>query len=171
MLCKCVHILYPHIIHLVCAQLLSCIQLFMTPARLLCPWNFPGKNTGVGCHFLLQRIFLGSFFLGLAQGSNLNLLCLLHWQVNSLPLHHLWSPIIHLKLIQCYILAISLKLGMKCDVDKVSLYYYSTFFSTTTFHSPECLIFSKLPKFSGSACSSLNVTCSQLNFTPFAIFD
>ena len=24
---------------------------------LLCPWNFPGKNTGVGCHFLLQRIF------------------------------------------------------------------------------------------------------------------
>ena len=27
------------------------------PARLLCPWNFPGKNTGVGCHFLLQEIF------------------------------------------------------------------------------------------------------------------
>ena len=24
------------------------------PARLLCPWGFPGKNTGVGCHFLLQ---------------------------------------------------------------------------------------------------------------------
>ena len=24
------------------------------PARLLCPWNFPGKNTGVDCHFLLQ---------------------------------------------------------------------------------------------------------------------
>ena len=26
-------------------------------ARLLCPWDSPGKNTGVGCHFLLQRIF------------------------------------------------------------------------------------------------------------------
>ena len=25
--------------------------------RLLYPWNFPGKNIGVGCHFLLQRIF------------------------------------------------------------------------------------------------------------------
>ena len=25
---------------------------------LLCPWNFPGKNTEVGCHFLLQGIFL-----------------------------------------------------------------------------------------------------------------
>ena len=24
------------------------------PARLLCPWDFPGKNTGVGCHFFLQ---------------------------------------------------------------------------------------------------------------------
>ena len=27
------------------------------PARLLCPWNSPGKNTGVGCHSLLQGIF------------------------------------------------------------------------------------------------------------------
>ena len=27
----------------------------LRPARLLCPWNFPGKNTGVGGHFLLQQ--------------------------------------------------------------------------------------------------------------------
>ena len=26
----------------------------LQPSRLLCPWNSPGKNTGVGCHFLLQ---------------------------------------------------------------------------------------------------------------------
>ena len=26
------------------------------PTRLRCPWNSPGKNTGVGCHFLLQRM-------------------------------------------------------------------------------------------------------------------
>ena len=26
-------------------------------ARLLCPWAFPGKNNGVGCHFLPQGIF------------------------------------------------------------------------------------------------------------------
>ena len=32
-------------------------------ARLLCPWDFPGKNTGVGCHFLLEGIFP-------TQGSN-----------------------------------------------------------------------------------------------------
>ena len=37
------------------------------PARLLCPWDFPGKNTGVGCHFLLQGIFL-------TQGLNTGLL-------------------------------------------------------------------------------------------------
>ena len=28
--------------------------LYSLPARLLCPWNSPGKNTGVGCHLLLQ---------------------------------------------------------------------------------------------------------------------
>ena len=33
------------------------------PARLLCPWDSPGKNTGVGCHALLQGIFP-------TQGSN-----------------------------------------------------------------------------------------------------
>ena len=29
------------------------------PARILCPWDSPGKNTGVGCHFLLQGNFPG----------------------------------------------------------------------------------------------------------------
>ena len=35
------------------------------PARLLCPWDFPGKFIGVGCHFLLQGIFptQGSFLM------------------------------------------------------------------------------------------------------------
>ena len=36
-------------------------------------WNFPGKNTGVVCHFLLQGVFP-------TQGSNP---CLLHWQADS----------------------------------------------------------------------------------------
>ena len=30
----------------------------LQPARLLCPWDSPGKNTGVGCHFILQGTFL-----------------------------------------------------------------------------------------------------------------
>ena len=40
---------------------LSRVQLFrphgLWPTRLLHLWNFPGENTGVGCHFLLQGIF------------------------------------------------------------------------------------------------------------------
>ena len=39
----------------------------LQPTRLLCPRDFPGTNTGVGCHFLLQGIFLN-------QGSNPGLL-------------------------------------------------------------------------------------------------
>ena len=42
----------------------------------------PGKNTGVGCYFLLQGIFP-------AQGSNLHLL---HWQADSSLLSHQGSP-------------------------------------------------------------------------------
>ena len=38
-----------------------------SPTRLLCPWDFPGKNTGVGGHSLLQGIFP-------TQGSNPHLL-------------------------------------------------------------------------------------------------
>ena len=53
----------------------------LQPARFLCPWNFPGKNTGTGCYFLLQGIFP-------TQGLNLRLLHLLHWQVDSLPVVH-----------------------------------------------------------------------------------
>ena len=50
----------------------------LQPTRLLCPWNFPGNNTGVGCHSILQGIFL-------TQGLNLRLL---HWQADSVSLSH-----------------------------------------------------------------------------------
>ena len=65
----------------VCAQLLSHVRLF-EPSRLLCPWNFPGKNTGMGCHFFLQEIFPN-------KGLNPYLFCFLHWQADYLPLCHL----------------------------------------------------------------------------------
>ena len=45
-------------------------------SRLLCPWDSPGNNTGVGCHALLQGIFP-------TRGLNIRLL---HWQTISLPL-------------------------------------------------------------------------------------
>ena len=51
--------------------------------RLLRPWDFPGKNTGVGCHFLLQEIFL-------IQGLNLGLL---HCRQMLYHLSHQESPL------------------------------------------------------------------------------
>ena len=53
------------------AKSLSCVWLCN-------PMDYSLPDTGVGCHFLLQGIFL-------TQGSNL---CLLHWQADSLPLCH-----------------------------------------------------------------------------------
>ena len=49
------------------------------PTKLLYPWDSLGKDTGVGCYFLLQGIFP-------TQGLNLHLLSFLHWQAGSLPI-------------------------------------------------------------------------------------
>ena len=79
----------------VCAQSL---QLYMTlhtcrlyPTRLLCPWDSPGKKTGMGCHVLLQGIFF-------TQGSNPGLLCplcsrqiLCHQATRGSPGYSLWA--------------------------------------------------------------------------------
>ena len=60
----------------------DCLQPQAKSARLLCPWDFPGKNPGVGCHFLLQGPFP-------TTGLNPHLL---RWQAHSLPLSHHGSP-------------------------------------------------------------------------------
>ena len=72
------------------ANMLSCSVVLtlcdphgVWPTRILCAWNFPGNNTGVNYHFLLQRIFL-------TQGPNPHLLYLLHWQADSLALCHVY---------------------------------------------------------------------------------
>ena len=108
------------ILYICCAQSLSHVQLFVTlgwePARLLCPWNFPGNNTGVGCHFFLQGIFP-------TQKSNP---CLLHWQADSLPLHHLES---HNFIYKQYMYKILFYEGT--GVKKIILILYSNTFSST----------------------------------------
>ena len=76
----------------------SRVLLFVIPwtvaRRLLCPWDSSGKNTRVGCHALLQRIFL-------TQGLNPRLLHVLHWQVDSLPLSHLGNPFYYYYIVIC----------------------------------------------------------------------
>ena len=68
---------YTHTHVYVCC-LFSPVRLFVTyglyPTRLLCPWDSPGKNIGVGCHALLLGIFL-------TQGLNPCLLWLLHTHI------------------------------------------------------------------------------------------
>ena len=71
--------------HVLCCSVMSdCDPMYCSPPGSF-PWDSPGKNAGVDCHFFLQGIFL-------SQGSNLHLLCLdLRWHVGSLPLSHLGS--------------------------------------------------------------------------------
>ena len=70
----------------VVVQSLNCVNpMDCSPSGSSVHRIFPGKNTRVGCHFLLQGIFS-------IQGSSP---CLLHWQMDSLPLTHLGSPYIH----------------------------------------------------------------------------
>ena len=65
-----------------CTGAQSCPTLWrlhgLYPSRILCSWNFLGKNIGAGCHFFLQGIFP-------TQRLNPHLLCLLHCQAGSLP--------------------------------------------------------------------------------------
>ena len=60
---KCYNICSPHsmpkLVCCCCCQVISVVSDSVRPhrrqpTRLLCPWDSPGKNTGVGCHFLLQ---------------------------------------------------------------------------------------------------------------------
>ena len=66
-ICKCIMLCNWHLINLSSPQsevAQSCPTLWdLMDTRLLRPWDFLGKSTGVGCHFLLQRIFP-------TQGSN-----------------------------------------------------------------------------------------------------
>ena len=58
------------------------VQPYGQGPRLPCPWNSPGKNTGVSCYALLQGIFP-------IQEKNRCFFCLLNWQAGSLPLAQL----------------------------------------------------------------------------------
>ena len=66
--------------------IVSCL-VCVSRTRLLCPWDSPGKNTGVGCHSLLQGILL-------TQGSNPGFL---HYRQIRYYLSHQGSPLVILK--------------------------------------------------------------------------
>ena len=68
-------------------QLQSCVRQFCNAMDCSLPgssfpWDSPGRNTRMGCHFLFQGIFM-------TQGLNPHFL---HWQADPLPLSHLRNP-------------------------------------------------------------------------------
>ena len=91
------------------------------------------QDTGECCHFLLQELFS-------AQGSNPHFLCLLHWQVDFLPLHHLeikkqLHQINKQQAATAHILSPSQE--HLCSLDTFSLQYYQWYqwFPSQWYHS------------------------------------
>ena len=82
----------------------------LQPARLLCPWDFSGKNIGVGCHFLLQEIFL-------IQGLNLRLLLgrrIPYWSHHGNPKDGLLLLSYYVVMLCCY-LVVMVNVAQFCE--------------------------------------------------------
>ena len=127
----------------------SCLTLFypMEPSRLICPWDFPGKNTGVSCQFLLQGILP-------TQGLNPSLL---HCRRILYRLNHQGSPL--LRLMEDFWSAHGI-----VTLDYLRLFF---FFFYLTFRPPED------PRFLGSSLCSCCCEASQqralgVNFISFS---
>ena len=108
--------IFEHLNHVHVCQVASIVSnsvrpYGLWPTRLLCPWNSPGKNTGVGCHALLQRIFP-------TQGSNPKSLMSPALLAGSLPLP-LGNPRVFTAS-QIFILYLSVYIAMLQIVIKVS---------------------------------------------------
>ena len=73
-----------------------CDPMECSPARLLCPWDFPGKNTRVGCHALLQGIFP-------TQGANQSPALAGEFFTAEPPGEPLRTQYFPLKLLKCYV--------------------------------------------------------------------
>ena len=108
--CACVHMLSP---------------LVMSDSLLPhYPWKFSGKNTGVGCHFLLWGIFL-------TQGSNPRLLHLLHHWVPCKKISPVFSELI-------FIYTFILNSNSEFNSDNISKF----FFYSLNFYKTLQIIFS-----------------------------
>ena len=79
---------------------------------LLCSWDSPGKNTGVGCQALLQGIFP-------TQGSNPRIL---HRQVDLLALCYQYTTVINLPVHQTHILPRSCTICWESTVNKMEIF-------------------------------------------------
>ena len=106
--------------------MLSCVQLLATSwvvaARFLCPRDFPGSNTGVGCHFLLHGIFP-------TQGLNTGLL---HCKQTLYHLSHQGSPLykVHSKVQR---IPLTLEPQPSLKFDSIYIFYHTIYLNSPSF--------------------------------------
>ena len=117
--CVCVFVC---VCHLSCFQLFSRVWLHrLYSTRLLCPWDSPGKNTGVGCYFLLQvtPLWVNSYYF-LAHISQKISPCLLfsgcYWENSfiSLKLFSLSSLVAFNMPLPFYMQRMNIEMSMVC---------------------------------------------------------
>ena len=110
------------------AQLLSHVQLCSTmehsPLGFLCPWDFPGKNTGMGCHLLLQGIFPTQGWNPFSVAPALSCRVLYHWATWETQLLNI-TPYFFVRIRHVYYLNRLYKL-LSCFQDMIMLFYSSS---------------------------------------------
>ena len=87
-ICISIYCIYKCVCVYVCSVMSNSATIWTVVRQVLLSKEFSSKNIEVGCHFLLQEIFL-------IQRSRPHRFYFLHWQVDSLPLCHLGSPYIN----------------------------------------------------------------------------
>ena len=82
---------------LCCVWSLGHVQLFVTPWTVTCQaplWDFPGKNTGMGCHFLLQLCSLTTIYIVPNSVGQLD-------QIACYSIYELWSKTLVETVLRC----------------------------------------------------------------------
>ena len=116
-----------------CCCLVAQLCLTLRPhelqsARLLCPWDIPGRNTGVGCI---------SFFRRSSRGLNP---CLQHWQADSWPLSHQGSLCAGIGLFDSHILSASSKHRLPASPGVVRAPWFCLWKTRAVFSHVSCLV-------------------------------
>ena len=109
----------------------------LQPARLLCPWNSPGKNTGVGCHFLLQVPSIFPSIRVLSNESVLHIRWQKYWSFSfSLSSSNESSGLISFRMDWVGLLAVQGTLQSSPTPQfKASILWHSAFFIQSNSHS------------------------------------
>ena len=118
-------------------------------------WDFPGRNTGVGCHSLLQGIFL-------TQGSNLGLL---HWRQTLYHLSHQGSPAVQCSWGQMTVLGL-LHIFLFSKKQLLELKTLSSLYGMCSVHYTGLCILSYFLFFLNSCSSSWSQTLGKGNGFP-----